>query len=1145
MASNIKNLSAGTPGLFTPSVMRSLKDPSAGTVSFNLASPLADSVTAIDNTGSFKYGLSEQGLRSTQQLNIDWSDFSNHTFFNSAQVKLNVAFDKIQNQFPFDGTQKETEIYLDTLTGYEKYVYDNYPKYKGYLFFSGTQGEAYPGGTWIEARDQAGAVYGSVSRDTSGDSIINLKLNPMTMEYWIFVPSGSNDDQVVVDKHSGSLGFMSALSASASTSTAYNTFYIASGSVSESLQINFPKGEWNHIAWTLNRTPGYTGLSVFLNGTYYASSSMAVEFETLDDSSSMYVGSGSAFPIVGFSPTNTLSGALDELRIWHTVRSVDQIRNYKEKTIFADDNLKLYYKFNEPSGSGSPIVIDASSNSLHGKLSTASTVLGVRQVATSSIAGATPMTYEDERNCPILFGNHVDVISYRSLYTLSASLYDEQNPNIITKLIPKHYFAEGQVEDALTNEFGDIGDDYTAGDDPRSTQLGPTQTFLLLLYTWAKFFDEMKLYTQAFADLNFVDYNQTDTVPDQFLQQLARSQGIELPVLFNGATAKQFLDGDNIGDEIGRSNTGLQSIQNQIWRRILINLRDVVTSKGTIYGVKSFIRSIGIDPDNNFRIREYGGPTSKALGFARDKKNEIATLLDFGGGGLLISPFLSGTRVEPGYPETDTSAIVAPAFHSDGNLTSGSWTYEGTYSWSLDQPAFANESLVRFGITGSLYAASGALVTNLVATSGTSEITLYARPCFSGAAPTPAPYLQLTLTGADVFDGEKWYISFGRQRNDSINSVTSASYFIRAAKNSYGDILESHTTSSYFNERSGSAFVAWEYSNTSLNPSGSFFMIGSSSISSTSQPRFLNNTSSIPSEARETEFTGKVSQIRFWSKALEDKEWKEHVRNFKSIGVQNPWTNFNFVENVSGSFERLRIDASTIQEITDSNGSGEIEIFDYSQNNLHLSGTGFTTSSQIIIPERYFYSYISPKFDQGGTIEKVRIRSFEDYNNVAETPWAQVAPVYEIPRYEEPTDDTRFTIDFSIVDALDRDIVNILSTLDELDNVLGNPELVFAPDYPGLASLREIYFNRLDGKINLRESFNMYKWLDANIGNFLHALIPKKTKFNSMSYLIESHLLERPKFKYLYENQYLGDTNRNGLRPELLMQLIVGAFVRY
>jgi hypothetical protein len=31
-------------------------------------------------------------------------------------------------------TRKETEIFFDKMTGFEKYVYDNLPKNKGYLF---------------------------------------------------------------------------------------------------------------------------------------------------------------------------------------------------------------------------------------------------------------------------------------------------------------------------------------------------------------------------------------------------------------------------------------------------------------------------------------------------------------------------------------------------------------------------------------------------------------------------------------------------------------------------------------------------------------------------------------------------------------------------------------------------------------------------------------------------------------------------------------------------------------------------------------------------------------------------------------------------------------------------------------------------
>lgn len=1146
---NTRNLQRNAPALFRPIVVRSIEDPVDEAVSLNLYQAEIIQDTSIDSTASFKYNPPGTGLRSTQQLLIDWSDFSNHTFFNSAQVKVNVAFSKIQNEFPFDGNQKLTEEFLDGLTGFEKYVYDNYPKYVGYLFFSGTIASAGPAyGTYVTVVDQAGAAYTEVSRKTDGKNIINPMLNPMTIEYWLYVPTIANSDQVILDKHSGSFGFLSALNSDVSTTTANNTFYIASGSVYEQLTIPITKGEWTHIAWVWNRTPGFYGITSYINGEIYNTTSASVEFDTLNVTNNLYIGSGSAFPIVSFTPTNTLSGALDELRIWHTIRSESEIYNNYKKSIFANPDLKLYYKFNEASGSNSPIVIDASSNGLHGNLSTDAQILKVRNIATSSIAGEDPVTYESLELSPILFGNQIDVYNYRTQFYASASVYDNLNPNIITKLVPRHYFLEGQTEDALPTEEGEIIDNLISGNDPRTTRLGDSQVLLLFLYTWAKFFDEIKLYTQQLVDNQFVDYNDIDTVPDQFLQQLARSQGIELPPLFTGASVAQFLNADNLEQDPSVNSLSLEQIQNQVWRRILVNLREIVTSKGTIHGIKTFIRATGIDPDNNFRIREYGGPTKLNLDFVRDFRNEISTLLNFyvGVGGYVKSPFLSSSRIEPGYPDIAGTP-------NDGLLTSGSWTYEGLYKFPIDRIYSRNESLVRIVGTGSNYTdptSEGSLFANLVAFSGsrnynsevTSSVTLFIRPNQNAAAPT----LKLYLSGVNLFDGDKWYISFGRRRNDDgLNSIVSSSYFLRVAKNVYGEIFENYHVEEWFNDNQGSGPSAnvWNSLTSTANASGSYFTIGSSSID-TSVALFLNDTS-ITSQARETRYHGDVSQIRFWSKYLNQDEYFEHVKNFKSIGVQDPTTNFNFVTYKSSSWERLRIDANTDQLVTQSNGAGQIEIFDFSQNNYHLSGTNFGQFTEVIKPERYYYTYISPKYDEASTINKVRIRSFEQYENVQATPWAQVAPVYEIRRSEEPTDSTKFSIDYSVVEALNQDIITIFATLDDLDNALGSPELVFSPDYPGLDSLRQVYFNRLTDKINLKQFFEFYKWFDMNIGTFISQLIPKKTKYFGANFIIESHMLERPKFEYLFSELYLGDSNRTGLRDRILLQLLVGTFAKY
>ena len=68
-------------GIFAADVVRHVRN-DAGFVSNKNASMLSG--TNI-STSSFNYDAPGTGLKSTQQIPLDWSDFSNHTFFNSAE----------------------------------------------------------------------------------------------------------------------------------------------------------------------------------------------------------------------------------------------------------------------------------------------------------------------------------------------------------------------------------------------------------------------------------------------------------------------------------------------------------------------------------------------------------------------------------------------------------------------------------------------------------------------------------------------------------------------------------------------------------------------------------------------------------------------------------------------------------------------------------------------------------------------------------------------------------------------------------------------------------------------------------------------------------------------------------------------------
>jgi hypothetical protein len=297
-------------------------------------------------------------------------------------------------------------------------------------------------------------------------------------------------------------------------------------------------------------------------------------------------------------------------------------------------------------------------------------------------------------------------------------------------------------------------------------------------------------------------------------------------------------------------------------------------------------------------------------------------------------------------------------------------------------------------------------------------------------------------------------------------------------------------------------------------------------------------------DARTIGLKGKIAAIRFWSLALTEKETKEHTRNFKSVGVTDPLLNYNFVTAASGSWQRLRIDASVDQPVTQSDSNGSLSVFDFSQNNYFLSGSGFEIDKRIIHPALFRYSILDPQFGERSAENKIRVQSFQNDINIQEFN-ALKSPVRQMEPGQPTLDDPRFSIEVSAVGALNEDIVNILAGLDWLDSAIGNPELQFASNYPALRNLREVYFQRLTNKVNFENLFLFYKWFDDSLSVIIERLIPRTTKYMGINFIIESHFLERPKFRNMNNNIYLAASDRRDINDELLMAVLSGILKRF
>lgn len=1108
-----------------------------------------------ENSQNFSFDPIGFPLKSTQQIPIDWSKFENHTFFNSAEANVNMAFNTIINDFPFDGSRQEIQNFLDGLTGFEKWIYDSLPKNIGYLKFRPANEN------YISVTDKKGYFYPEISKNPTGEPILDPGLKSITFEFDFFQPDNVNlENSVLLQKLNNGNGISVFLSKSLSSDSEIKMVSVASsGSAVISSSVYFPKGVWNHAAVILNRTPGVGKLQIFDSSSLKAASETSEEFGYFNFlTASFLIGSGTAQKTpefgVDFIPVSSLSGALDDFRIFHEARNLQQIKDNLHNTVFPieESSLKLLYRFNEPTGSfsGNDIILDQSGNGLHSVVQNFSTDLRIKNLASNP-----DKPLENLKYSPVLFPLFTDTVSLNTRLLTSASQYDANNPSLITKLIPRHYLDESTQFEGFEDEEANTADVITSNTTtkaiPGTAKIGSPQIISAFLFITAKQFDEYKIFIDHFSKLLTIGYDKNDSVSDQLIEFWSKYNGIEgQPFVYKMISMAQFFQGINLTNTSNISENNVKNVTAQLTRRFLNNFQDVVRSKGTRHSIESIFRAIGIDPTTSVRIREYGGAAERDMSVTRRNIAEIRAKIDFSGSlanssgslntqginpnmPIFMSPFLSGSRVEVGFPNPVGTFVDKQNYFphgisddkNDGLYTSGSFTVETLVRYpNRGNSAYSNEqSILRIHTTGSnqhVALANIIAVSQSLELNATGSLQAFVRAIDDSVGPSEG-ILHLILTGVNVFDGDDWFVSFGRDKGNINNTFPTASYFLRAGKNLFGNNWVEFSTNSIFNENAGLSGDLFSSCSADSNASGTFVVIGSQSLNN-GQAGLFSNTYVTNSLARQTKFEGQFSELRFFSKAINHVEFLEHIKNPRSEGVDNPLVNFNFETKETGSFERMRLNASFDQPVTQSALDGTIQVIDFSQNFLSgdMTAAGFEPEKRVIFPRRYDFSIIEPKFDERSETNKVRIRSFQD-ENFAFNNNASVAPLYQLDKNSLGQDDTRLSIEIELMRSLDEDIVNIMATLESIEVALGDTESLYSVSYKQLEDLRRIYFSRLTGKINFGKFFEFYNWFDSSIGIFIAQFLPAKTDFIGTNFVIESHILERSKLTYRDYKQYL------------------------
>jgi hypothetical protein len=167
------------------------------------------------------------------------------------------------------------------------------------------------------------------------------------------------------------------------------------------------------------------------------------------------------------------------------------------------------------------------------------------------------------------------------------------NPNLITRLVPQHYFNNPLLlpkRDIQSNsELAEIEDG----------------SFLLaaVLYTWADFWDDLKVRGDSLVGALSLKPDGTGSARP-ILPLIAKELGTSLPMIFEELLPSAW-------DE------NFEKIQEDVWRRVLLALPSILKRKGTTSGIRSLFSALGSSQVNSaIRLREYGSQvatTSTAL----------------------------------------------------------------------------------------------------------------------------------------------------------------------------------------------------------------------------------------------------------------------------------------------------------------------------------------------------------------------------------------------------------------------------------------------------------------------------------------------------------------------------------------------------
>ena len=624
---------------------------------------------------------------------------------------------------------------------------------------------------------------------------------------------------------------------------------------------------------------------------------------------------------------------------------------------------------------------------------------------------------------------------YSGIYA-SASLYDKNNIHSLVNNLPL--------------EFREKSDHLVL------------RTFVNML---GEQFDLLRNYIDNYLNFYKLGYTNPNSMPDNLLPILGDTVGWELLNTQNKNTSIEDYATSTAGDEIG-----VQAVINSTWKKILTNLMYVYKTKGTTEAINSLLNLYGFD-SNGFKMREYGGSIAE--------HNPTIITND-------SQEFLEGMTNIKGNVSYVKSVEPFPMINFRGTNSLGvDWWRNDTTPNGIEFVFNADKSLTNQTILRSSGSNNDLWDLRLIPSASSTQFSqlqfrLNTTPSGSGAITNSA----ISMSSP--------YVDF--QNGNIYNVFLQRLYVTGSTPNHLANFTQSYHM--FVARKDDDKIRNVSATSMSCHISGANFNFVEQAAAKESKNLFVGET-----------LSGSVAEIRAWDSYVSMSKFKQHTLNYRST-VTNTITG-----SVANLIYRYPFDENIVNWSTNPN-SASLKVHDANSQNVK--------DYSIFIASQSNFNYATTMTEQ--TFYRLGVKGTDKLPNDNQTNLTPKVTVVgsldpDQVSVQDPTDASgqperqftnQFGRDVSYVNAIDTLVMNAMPDF-RIDDFIGDPDEQLTDTYEDLMKLRKALLIDPDVKIDVEKNIRAVEnILTDEVKETLEIMTPAKTNFE-MFYDIKNDTLFRSK----------------------------------